>query len=360
MSIHLKGSRPWLPLAIVSLLLCTAAAAQPEYWGDADFHKEYPESVARCAQYRKVEPPAADRPTAAQLSVLKACDSSDAYYGITGPGDPVKARHCAFAEMARGENDGPAGAGVLMMLYANGRGVKPSLPYAIRMACTVGGAPFEVSGRIAALEGRMKGQGTDTEFDYCDDVTSGYGTSQCAVLGSRVQDQQRAGKVAALSRGWTPAQKAAWDRVIAAETAYADALTDGEVDLSRTMRGVFAQEAENDIKDGTVGLLEALDGKAMDRDGPGQFQKSDAALNAAWKKVMANSFEDFGTVTRDGVRETQRAWIRYRDAWRAFANLTWPGMGETAADYLTRERTNALLCLVGDDACVAADDEDGP
>lgn len=350
--------RPWLPLAIVSLLLCTAAAAEPEYWGDADFHKEYPESVAKCAQYRKVEAPAADRPTAAQLAALKGCDSSDAYYGITGATDPVKARQCAYAEMARGENDGPAGAGVLMMLYANGQGVKQNLPYAIRMACTVGGAPFEVMGRIAALEGRMKGEGTDTAFDYCDDVTSGYGASQCAVVGSRIQDQQRADKVAAIAKGWDPARKAAWDRVIAAETAYMDAMTSGEVDLSGTMRGVFAQEAENEVKDGTVGLLEALNDKAMDRATPGQFQKSDAALNAAWKKVMANSFEDLGTVTKEGVRGTQRAWIKYRDAWSAFAGLAWPGMGEAAADYLTKERTNTLLCLIGDEACVAPDDEE--
>ncbi|MDB5468458.1 MAG: hypothetical protein JWR84_18 [Caulobacter sp.] len=350
--------RPWLPLALVSLLLCTAAAAEPEYWGDSDFQKEYPESVADCAKYRKVEPPAADRPTAAQLAALKICDSSDAYYEISGPGDAVKARHCAFAEMARNENDGPAGAGVLMMLYANGRGVKPNLPYAIRMACTVGGAPFEVSGRIAALEGRMKGEGTDTAFDYCDDVTSGYAAGLCASIGARVQDHQRALRFAELGHGWTPVQKAAWDRVMAAETAYADAMAEGEVDLSGTMRGVFALEAEGEIKVSTLGLLEALDTKAFDKAVPGQLQKSDAALNAAWKKVTANSFEDFGTVTKDGVRGTQRAWIKYRDAWSAFANLKWPGMGDTAADYLTRERTNALLCLIGDDACIATDEDE--
>ena len=153
-------------------------------------------------------------------------------------------------------------------------------------------------------------------------------------------------------------QKAAWSKVIAAETAYANALANGEVDLSGTMRGVFALEAEGDVKDGTLGLLEALDGKAMDRAGPGEFQRSDGALNAAWKKVTAFGFEDFGTVTKDGVRTTQRAWIKYRDAWSAFANLSWPGMGETAADYLTKERTNALLCLIGDAACVANDEED--
>lgn len=61
MRVYLKGSRTWRPVAIVSLLLCTAAAAEPEYWGDAEFHKEYPESVADCARHRKVEPPAADR-----------------------------------------------------------------------------------------------------------------------------------------------------------------------------------------------------------------------------------------------------------------------------------------------------------
>jgi hypothetical protein len=349
--------RPWLPLALVSLFLCTAATAEPEYWGDAEFHREYPESVATCAKYRKVEPPAADRPTSAQLAALKDCDSADDYYGITGPGNGVRARQCAFVEMARGENDGPSGAGVLMMIYANGQGAKPNLPYAIRMACTVGGAPFEVQGRISALEGRMKGEGTDTAFDYCDDVTSGYASGRCAMIGARVRDHQREGQIAALGRGWTPAQKAAWGKVIAAETAYADALANGEVDLSGTLRGVFALEAQGDIKDGTLGLLEALDGKAMDKAGPGEFQRSDAALNAAWKKVTAFGFEDFGTVTKEGVRTTQRAWIRYRDAWSAFAGLSWPGMGETAADYLTKERTNALLCLIGDAACVPTDED---
>lgn len=270
----------------------------------------------------------------------------------------MKARHCAFAEMARNENDVSAGAGVLMMLYANGRGVKENLPYAIRMACTVGGAPFEVAGRIAALEGRMKGEGTDTAFDSCDDVTSGYGASRCAMIGARVQDHERSVRYAEMSRAWTPAEKTAWDKVIAAETAYADAMTSGEVELSGTMRGVFALEAEGAIKVGTLGLLEALDARSFDKAVPGQLQKSDAALNAAWKKVMANSFADFGTVTKEGVRGTQRAWLKYRDAWIAFANLKWPGMGDTAADYLTKERTNALLCLIGDNACVATEEED--
>ena len=349
--------RPWLPLALVSLLLCTAAATEPEYWGDSEFHREYPESVATCAKYRKVEPPAADRPTAAQLAGLKTCDSSDAYYGITGPTDPVKARHCAFAEMARGENDGPGGAGVLMMLYANGQGVKANLPYAIRMACTVGGAPFEVEGRVHSLEARMKGEEADIAFDYCEHVTSGYATGHCTLLGARVRDHQRATRIAELGHAWTPAQRAAWDRVIAAETAYADALANGEVDLSGALRATFALQAEGDIKEGTLGLLEALDGKAMDKAGPGAFQRSDMALNAAWKKVMAFDFDGFGTVTKESVRTTQRAWIKYRDAWSAFAGLSWPGMGETAADYLTKERTNALLCLIVDAACAPTDED---
>ncbi|RYF95121.1 MAG: DUF1311 domain-containing protein [Caulobacteraceae bacterium] len=350
----------WRLLSVAAVLMCTAAAAEPEYWGDSDFQREYPQSVADCAKYRKVEPPAADRPTAGQLAALKTCDSSDAYYGITGEGDAVKARHCAYAEMARGENDGPAGAGVLMMLYANGRGVKPNLAYAIRMACTVGGAPFEVSGRISALEGRMKGEEADSAFDYCDDVTSGYGLSQCAVIGSRRQDHERAERIAPIAQAWTPQQRAAWDRVIATEAAYVEAMTNGEVDLSGTMRGVFAQEAANRVKDSNLGLLEGLSQKAFDRAAPGRLQQHDAALNAAWKKVTAHDFENFGTVTKDGVRGAQRAWIKHRDAWTAFAALAYPGMADTIADMMTLERTNGLLCLIGDDSCVAEPDEDDP
>jgi uncharacterized protein YecT (DUF1311 family) len=340
------------PIAIAALVFCTAAAAEPEYWGEGstEYAREYGDSVALCAQYRKVEPPAADRPTPAQLAALKDCDSSEAYYGIQGPRDLDRARSCAFAEMARGENDGPVGAGVLMMLYANGEVVKRNLPYAIRMACTVGGAPFEVDARIKALKARMAETGEpDTPFDYCDDITSGYASSQCAMIVSRRRDADRAARVADLGQAWTPAQKAAFKAVTDTERAYIDAMVQGEVDLSGTMRGVFAAEAEGQVKDYNLDLLESLASNTMTDPVDGAYAAEDARLNAVWKTLMAQSFEDAGTVTKGGVRATQRAWLKHRDAWAAFAISYRTLRKDQVLAEVTRERTRLLRCMLADD-----------
>ena len=54
---------------------------------------------ARCARVQNVPFPADDRPTEAQKTSLKGCDSEDLYYGITGKADPVKARLCAYTQV---------------------------------------------------------------------------------------------------------------------------------------------------------------------------------------------------------------------------------------------------------------------
>ena len=94
-----------------------------------------------CTSVKDVEPPAADRQTAAEEKSLANCSSIDLYFGFGQPGDPVKARKCAYAETGRGEKSLVRGKSVLMMVYANARGVPRNFDVALKMACTIGGAP---------------------------------------------------------------------------------------------------------------------------------------------------------------------------------------------------------------------------
>jgi uncharacterized protein YecT (DUF1311 family) len=51
----------------------------------------------------------------------------------------------------------------------------------------------------------------------------------------------------------------------------------------------------------------------------------DAELNAYYSSIMRReSLEDAGTISKEGIRETQRTWLAYRDAWASFAAQRYP------------------------------------
>ena len=73
--------------------------SQPWDWSEDTQWDGFEESKALCRSVHHREPPASDRPTAAQERGLQGCSSEALYYGIGMPADPVRARQCAFLEM---------------------------------------------------------------------------------------------------------------------------------------------------------------------------------------------------------------------------------------------------------------------
>jgi uncharacterized protein YecT (DUF1311 family) len=78
--------------------------------------------------------------------------------------------------------------------------------------------------------------------------------------------------------------------------------------------------------------------------------REDAALNVAYQKVLSSLPEGCQSsdrtsecVSQTDLRDTERAWIRYRDAWVTFGTLRWPQVTSTSIlTYLTRQRTKQL------------------
>ena len=150
-----------------------------------------------CKKVKITDFPAKDRPSAFAREQLKGKQSYKYYYGIGVAVDYVKARRIAFIEMEKkGNNEGDfEGSSILMMLYANGFGVKRNLDLSIRLACAnVGGANAEVEGRVQHLK-EMKSDGSDEVFDICDDITSGYMEGMCQSIHSEKADIERKLKV---------------------------------------------------------------------------------------------------------------------------------------------------------------------
>ena len=331
--------------ALAAMLLLSAAQSWSEDWGESenDYSPEYAESKAICRALKDREPPAADRPDAATAKALEGCDSEALYYGIGMAADPVKARQCAFLEAETDENDTPfSGEAMLMVIYASGVGAERDLDVATHLACRTSWAPAEAHGRVLRLAGAKKEGWTGTDFHYCDEATSGYIGGWCAAHDARISGAKRNAALAALTAGWSAAEKAALAKLQSAHDAYADAHAEGEIDASGTLRGAFWTWAKERRDDELLAVLQRVE-SGLGPDNKADFKAADAALNAAYRTRMGGSFEWAGTVTPEGIRGAQRVWLRYRDAFLAFAAVKWPNVPQGAlAAWLTEQRTAIL------------------
>jgi hypothetical protein len=333
-------------------MLLLLGAAEPWDWGtdSAEWYdaSDYAESKAICRAVANREPPAADRPDPAAVAALKDCDSEAFLYGIGMPPDPVKARHCAFIEAeAEQQGAGVFGRAALMTIYANGSGVERNLDVAIHLACGVEGAPAESHGRVLHLAALKRDGPGEEPFHFCDNITSGYAGGICAAHGARIQDAERETAIAALTATWTAAEKEALAKLRAAHDAYAEAHAGGEIDMSGTLRWAFFVSAQQRLRGELLAMLQDLEGGRAPKLGAADYRAADTRLNAEYRKSLRerDGEQEFpGKVTRASVREAQRAWLRYRDAFLALAAIRYShasrdGLGA----WLTRQRTELLL-----------------
>jgi uncharacterized protein YecT (DUF1311 family) len=339
------------PFPLLAVALAIAAAAEPPWdWGDDKEQwtssAEFESSKALCRRVRDREPPAADRPGPAAAAALRGCDSEALYYGIGRPADPVRARQCAFLE-AEAEDGGVfSGRTMLMTIYANGRGAKRDFDVAAHLACGLEGAPMESHGRVSHLA-ELKAKGwTDQDFHFCDDITSGLAMGYCESHEANLAGARREAALAATIAAWTAAEKQAFARLRTAHAAYVEAHGTGEVDLTGTARAAMAIAAEEALRDELAEMLERLrSGRALPIPAA-RLPAEDAALNAAYRKRLqetAAAGDQPGAVTAAGIRAAERAWLRYRDSFLAFAAIKFPSVPRSAlAAWLTGQRT-ALL-----------------
>ena len=336
-----------LPVRFAGLLALALCA--PAFAADA-----WPYEAA-CRQWTKTPIPKQD--------IGKApadCDAEALYYGRDGKGagrDLVAARHCAYRQRGTGaaiesQSEMFGGSGILMMLYANGQGVQRNPALAKRFACEYGGAPAEVEGRLEHIDALAKG---DEPMDICDDITSGLMMGFCSKRSADAARFERDRRWQTLQAAWTPAQRTAWADVRKSADGYFERVSREETDMSGTARGAFAVEARERLDIALLDAVTRFESGKRPTQKAGDFARADKALNATYRTTLAKlaagrgdgMFGDYGTIGPDGVRETQRAWLRYRDAWVRFAALRWPG---TPADawkaWLTEERTRALAELV--------------
>jgi uncharacterized protein YecT (DUF1311 family) len=297
----------------------------------------------QCLRVEKAAPPAKDLPPA-QSAAMKDCDAEALYYDTrnqagAGQADWQRVRHCAFAK---------AEHSVLMMLYANGSGVARNPELALKYACSLDGAGAEMRLRVEHLLALGKGGKAET-FDLCDDITSGYMQGVCATISERQNAKVRGKQAEATTKGWPAPHKAALAQLQLALDNFARARGEQETDVSGTARGAMVTEATAaEARQFAQDLRDFESGKTP-RHTEAQFVAADRQLNAAYQKIMKlpatkdGGIVDYTTVTKDQVKQTQRAWLKYRDALVGFGALRYPAVPASAwKGLLTQRRAKQL------------------
>jgi uncharacterized protein YecT (DUF1311 family) len=334
-----------------AVMLLWAARAQAQSWADMpdddeQFKAEFKASKDLCRKVKGVKPPEADKPDAAARKALKGCHSEALYYGLGLPADPVRARQCAFLEMASEDSLDPffSGRAMLMTIYANGVGAKRDLDVALELACNLGASEYEYDGRAKHLA-ELKAKGwAGTNFSVCDDITSGLAQGVCTEHEARLADQKRTRSLGKLQEKWSAADRQAFVPLEKARDAFIQTRGDNELDSTGSAGASFIISDQQAHHDAFQALLEQLEQGQGPSASAEDLKAADAALNKVYQDVQKYPQEDsWGSVNKAGIKKTQRAWLKYRDAWLAFAQVHSPSVSRDAlAHELTKKRTAEL------------------
>ncbi|WGJ16086.1 hypothetical protein QEV83_07540 [Methylocapsa sp. D3K7] len=328
-----------------AVVLLVMAAASPS-WAAPIEQSDTP-LPADCDGLKKLSLPLEDAPPASMASSLKGCSSEDLYFGIGVPKDPVRARQCAYVERQDPDNGWPnlfAGTGMLMTIYANGIGAPRNFDIAMKFACELGGAPAEEEGWLAHLQKLKNENWQGQDFSPCDDITSGAAMGFCEAHGAKLASAARKAKLADITAHWPSAERKAFAALEKAKNTYAAAVADNEVDMSGTARGALSIAAREAEDEQFLATLEKVISGNLPSVSPPDLAETDNKLNALYSKIQKKKdTSDWGTVTKAGIKKTERTWLIYRDAFVSFAKRNFPSVApESLKRVLTEDRIKSL------------------
>jgi uncharacterized protein YecT (DUF1311 family) len=348
----------WLPLFLSVITI----ARLPGQLADAD-----DDIKAKCSTYLRTPVPIG----ASNLAVRDGfpdCDSVALYYGNwKTPPNFRAAAVCAWKERAfnlseKGQPPTDAntpvpfsqiygGSAILVNIYANGLGVKRNIPLALRFTCEAYRyeSPGDVGGAIRALEDLENKPVPQSKKDYfkmCDFQGSTPTSGSCANWDEWATNEERNRTLMALTKEWGPTQLSALAQLrIAAEAYYYDH-AGNELNTAGTARAIEAIEELGTYREAFGALIASAEKGGLPKVSRADLIKTEAVLNRDYRQVLANAGKhksEYGAVQPEGIRETERAWLRYRDAWVAFAKLRYPSVrAESWLTLLTKDRIVTL------------------
>lgn len=296
-----------------------------------------------CKAVKEMGPPKADLPSGSEKVALKGCDPRRLYYGLGGAEDPVQARKCALS--FQGQDDVFTSEAVLMMIYANGLGVKRNVPLAMHYACRLEAIAGEMEGRMDRLRS-MQTEIPVERFDLCQDAVGSFTEGKCSSLNQEKIAARRDAEMKKLTSGWSPLERKAFQELRKLAEVYAETRSAAETDLSGYGKASAQSEKEGELLNEFLLTLESFEDGKLPQGGKKELERVRRELEESLKKILRDDAFFHGTVEKDDIRETQRKWEAYRDAWVRFGSIRYPKVNKEAWDFwATQERLRQLKSL---------------
>jgi len=296
--------------------------------------------VDRCAEAGTPAIPPAHHPSSVERQSLAAATCLTFLEGVGVARNLDRYRKCLLSEE-------PADNNLLAEVYANGWGVARDARLALALVCHGSDVPAELVDIVNTLYDSRKEQALEEPFRFCEHVTSGFNAGRCAPRDEELARVRREASLRAMTASWPRDHVAAFERLQQAAEAFFTTRSTGEIDMTGTLRAVLALDEEGVLRDEFLETLRAANAGTFPA--RARLSVADAELNRAYRAVMDAPL-DLGTVTHERVRETQRSWLAYRDAWGAFGALHFPQRSaEQWKAWATSARTKQLRRLLSEE-----------
>ena len=298
-------------------------------------------TIDRCFEAGAPAIPAADRPSADEIAAFRReAAGCRAWVGAgKRPADWARVRKCLLAAPEVDNN-------ALAEIYANGWGVRRNPRLAIALVCHGSEVPAELIDMVKTIAAAKDQVKPGEEFRFCDHVTSGMNMGRCAAQDEDLAAQERDAALATLTTGWSPRQKEALAGLRQAAEAFFVERSSSELDMGGTARIAIAVAEQAALRDELLKSLASFEHGALPA--AADLAQADLELNRLYSQLMsAKSTGRSGTVTREGIRATQRKWLAYRDGWAKLGAARYPSTpAGTWKAWATRQRAAQLKQLL--------------
>lgn len=299
--------------------------------------KEKQTLIAQCISAGRPTLPKDDL-TSKTTTFKKDQDCDIFLFGIGELKDLVKYRLCVIQENNDKTNVN------LAEIYANGWGVPRNPKLALALMCHAENiTPAELYGAVNALYQSRNLKALPKPFEFCEHITSGISMGQCAAKDEKVAAAKRAAELKPIVKSWPATHRYVFFLLQKAANNFFDQHATSELDMSGTARNAIAIGEESTLKDQLVKTIKDFERGHFPA--ASNYEQADQAMNQAYNKAMKLEFSDnqMGTITQEGIKNSQQQWFKYRDAWVQFAKLHYPNLNEDALKtWLTDARTKQL------------------
>lgn len=311
-----------------------------------------------CSAYTSVPLPA-EADNVPVPKTAPSCASYRSYRGISRAINYADARSCAWKErlaqeanLGQNEKEPTAwvvgGSLILADIYFNGAGVKRNIPLAMRFACE-----WDKGSAMLALRYMTKADSpirAHKRFEFCEYGATTFTMNFCSDYASEVEDDRRSRYYSSLGASMPPGQKAAFEKLLAAQNAYIDAHA-SEVDQGGTIRNMRTLGSQGILADLFHTELVHFEHNKWPSLSDNEIATADALLQREYLRKLhelrAQSKEeiDEGAVTASHLSSVEKTWETYRDAWVAFARLRYPAALTPIRAEITLERYRLLKTI---------------